>query len=62
MDRTNKFPFFRIRPRVIGQERLSKVWMVIGCSNLKIPGYSQNRIPKKFYDNQEYYSKEKDRI
>jgi hypothetical protein len=62
MDRTNKFLFFRIRPRVTGQERLSKVWMVIGCSKLKTPDYSQNRIPKKFYDNQEFYSKEKDRI
>jgi hypothetical protein len=60
--RTNKFPFFKIRPRVTGQERLSKVWMVLGCSKLKIPEYSQNKIPKKFYVNQEFYSKEKDRV
>jgi hypothetical protein len=61
VDRTKKFPFFKIRPRVSGQERLSKVWMVLGCSKLKTSEYSQNKIPKKFYDNQEFYSKEKDR-
>jgi len=61
VDRIKKFPFFKIRARVTGQERLSKVWMVLGCSKLKTPEYSQNKIPKKFYDNQEFYSKEKDR-
>ena len=53
---------YDFRPRVTGQERLSKVWMVLGCSKLKTPEYSQNKIPKKFYDNQEFYSKEKDRV
>jgi len=62
VDRTEKFPFFRIRQRVTGQERLSKIWMVLGCSKLKTPEYAQNKIPLKFYDNQEYYSKEKDRV
>ncbi|MBU1162018.1 MAG: hypothetical protein KKF96_05630 [Proteobacteria bacterium] len=61
MDRIKKFPFFKIRARVTGQERLSKVRMVLGCSKLKTPEYSQNKILKKFYDNQEFYSKEKDR-
>jgi hypothetical protein len=36
--------------------------MVLGCSKLKTPEYAQNKIPRKFYDNQEYYSKEKDRV
>ena len=62
VDRTEKFPFIRIRHRVTGQERLSKIWMILGCSKLKTPEYSQNKIPRKFYDNQEYYSKEKDRV
>lgn len=58
VDRTEKFPFFRIRQRVTGQVRLSKVWMILECSKLKAPEYSQNRIPRTFYDNQDYYSKE----
>jgi hypothetical protein len=57
VDRTKKFPYFRIRPRVTGEDRLSKVWMIVGCSKLKVPDYASNRIPKKFYDNQEFYSK-----
>ena len=62
VDRIKKFPFFKIRKRVTGQDRLSKIWMILGCSKLKTPEYSQNKIPKTFYDNQEYYSKEKDRV
>lgn len=62
VDRTTRFPFFRIRQRVTGQERLSKIWMILGCSKLKTPEYSQNKIPRTFYDNQDYYSKEKDRV
>jgi hypothetical protein len=62
VDRTEKFPFIRIRHRVTGQERLSKIWMILGCSKLKTPEYSQNKIPRKFYDNQKFYSKEKDMI
>ncbi|MFC1488820.1 hypothetical protein ACFL6B_03130 [Thermodesulfobacteriota bacterium] len=62
VDRTEKFPFFRIRKRVTGQDRLSKVWMILGCSKLKTPEYSQNRVPRIFYDNEEFYSKDKDMI
>jgi len=61
-DRTENFPFFRIRKRVTGQDRLSKVWMILGCSKLKTSEYSQNRVPRIFYDNQEFYSKDKDMI
>jgi hypothetical protein len=62
VDRIEKFPFFKIRQRVTGQDRLSKIWMILGCSKLKTPEYSQNKIPRSFYDNQEYYFKEKDRV
>jgi len=62
VDRIEKFPFIRIRQRVTGQDRLSKVWMIMGCSKLKTPEYAQNKIPRTFYDNQEFYSKEKDRV
>jgi hypothetical protein len=62
VDRTEKFPFFRLRHRVTGQDRLSKIWMILECSKLKTPEYGQNKIPRTFYDNKEYYSKEKDRV
>jgi hypothetical protein len=62
VDRIEKFPFIKIRQRVTGQDRLSKIWMILGCSKLKTPEYNQNKIPKTFYDNQEYYSKETDRV
>ncbi len=56
VDKTERFPFFRIRRRVTGQDRLSKVWMILGCSRLKTTEYAKNKIPKNFYDNQEFYS------
>lgn len=62
VERKANFPYFFIRPRVTGMDRLSKVWMVVGCSQLKTPQYNKNRIPREFYDNQDYYSKEKDPI
>lgn len=62
VDKTEGFPFFKIRPRVTSKDRLSKVWMTLGCSKLKIPEYAINRTPQEFYDNQEFYSKEKDII
>lgn len=60
VNKTKKFPFFKLRRRVTGQDRLSKVWMIMGCSGLKTEEYNKNRIPKKFYDNQDYYSKDVD--
>ncbi len=61
VDRIDRFPFFRIRKRVTGQDRLSKVWMVLECSKLKTPEYAANKLPRKFYDNQEFYSENNDR-
>lgn len=60
IDKIEKFPFYKIRRRVTGQDRLSKVWMILGCSRLKKTEYAQKRIPKIFYDNQKIYSKDKD--
>ncbi len=36
------FPFFKLRRRVTGQDRLSKVWMLLGCSKLKEAEYNGN--------------------
>ncbi len=52
------FPFLKLRRRVTGQDRLSKVWMLLECSKAKEPEYNRHRIPKSFYDNQDFYSKE----
>jgi hypothetical protein len=62
VDRIKGFPYVKFRKRVTGQDRLSKVWMILGCSGLKTPEYAQNRIPRKFYENQEFYSKENDKV
>lgn len=59
VNRTKKFPYIKIRRRVTGQDRLSKVWMILGCSRLKSAEYGRKRIPRKFYENQEFYSKDK---
>ncbi len=56
--RTSRFPFFKLRRRVTGQDRLSKVWMLLECSKIKDPEYNRHRIPKSFYDNQDFYSEE----
>jgi uncharacterized membrane protein len=60
INKTERFPFFKLRRRVTGQERLSKVWMILGCSGLKTAEYAKNKIPKKFYDNQKFYSSDND--
>lgn len=62
VDKTEGFPFFKIRPRVTSKDRLSKVWMILGCSKLKTPEHAESKIPREFYDNQEFYLKEKDMI
>ncbi|MEN8141335.1 MAG: hypothetical protein ABFR97_08955 [Thermodesulfobacteriota bacterium] len=53
---SHKFPFFTLRRRITGQVRLSKVWMLVGCCNLKDEEYNKQRIPKSFYDNQDHFS------
>ena len=59
VDRISSFPFFRFRRRINAQQRLSKVWMLVGCSKLKAPEYAKNRIPRHFYDNEGFYSSDK---
>ncbi len=56
VDKKTSFPYFTFRKRILGQERLSKVWMVLGCSKLKCAEYNAHRIPKNFYDNQDLFS------
>jgi hypothetical protein len=56
VDRVASFPFFRFRRRINAQERLSKIWMLVGCSKMKVPEYAKNRIPRHFYDNEDFYS------
>ena len=62
VSRISHFPFFKLRKRITGQDRLSKVWMVLGCSCLKSEAYAKNRLPKKFYENQDLYSEDEDRL
>lgn len=57
-EKTERFPYFTFRKRIQGQERLSKVWMILGCSKLKKPEYAKQRIPRNFYDNQDQFSNE----
>ena len=57
VEKKESFPYFSLRKRILGQERLSKVWMILGCSRLKSAEYNAQRIPKNFYDNQDFFSK-----
>ncbi|MEN8258789.1 MAG: hypothetical protein ABFS09_13080 [Thermodesulfobacteriota bacterium] len=58
IEKKESFPYFILRKRILGQERLSKVWMLLGCSKLKSAEYNAHRIPKNFYDNQDLFSEE----
>jgi predicted nucleic acid-binding Zn ribbon protein len=49
MERVEKFPYFRFRKRVTGQERLFMVWQLLDCHNLKITEHQAAKIPKNFY-------------
>lgn len=47
------------------RERAYRLWLMFVAYGKKMPSdpeYSQNKIPRKFYGNQEFYSKEKDRV
>ena len=62
VNRIDRFPFFKMRRRVTGQDRLSKVWMILGCSRLKTVEYDNKKIPKNFYENQRIFSKDKNEL
>ena len=49
VEKVEKFPYFRFRKRVTGQERLYMVWQLLDCHNLKIAEHQAAKIPKKFY-------------
>jgi hypothetical protein len=58
VDYSPKFPFFRLRKRVSGQERLSAIWRTLGCKDLKLPEFDKMRIPTRFYKDLENENKE----
>ena len=49
VDRSRRFPFFSVRKRVTGQDRLSMLWRKFKCSELKNEKYDAFNIPEKFY-------------
>jgi hypothetical protein len=49
---SSSFPYFRLRHRVSGQDRLAMLWRKFDCSQYKRADLNRNRIPGKFYDEQ----------
>jgi len=47
--RSDSFPFFRMRHRVSGQDRLAMLWAEFDCASYKKEELNKNRIPAKFY-------------
>ena len=47
--RSKRFPFFRLRHRVSGQDRLAMLWKKFGCAKYKSEELNKNRIPESFY-------------
>lgn len=47
--RSDRFPFFRLRHRVSGQDRLAMLWQKFGCASYKSEELNRNRIPEMFY-------------
>ena len=47
---SSSFPFFKLRHRVSGQDRLAMLWQKFDCSGYKREELNRNRIPKEFYD------------
>ncbi|MCK4840231.1 MAG: hypothetical protein KAS94_15600 [Desulfobulbaceae bacterium] len=43
------FPFFRLRHRVSGQDRLAMLWQKLDCPCHKSEALNRNRIPESFY-------------
>ncbi|MDH3359288.1 MAG: hypothetical protein OEL55_00310 [Desulfobulbaceae bacterium] len=51
--RKKRFPFWRFRHRVTGQDRVSELWQLINCPALKEESFNKHRIPERFYDDLE---------
>lgn len=49
IERIETFPFFKIRKRVTGQDRLSMLWRSMECHQMKNDNSRDNKIPKRFY-------------
>ena len=47
--KTDHFPYFKLRHRVTGQDRLSMLWRMCDCKSLKKEEFSDNKIPERFY-------------
>ncbi len=58
--KSSSFPFVKLRQRVTGRDRLSKVWMLLECSQIKKRKYSSKQTPRAFYENQERYAQKKE--
>ena len=48
--RSTSFPYFRLRHRVSGQDRLAMLWQKFDCPRYKREELNRNCIPEKFYD------------
>jgi hypothetical protein len=46
---SKSFPFFRLRHRVSGQDRLAMLWQKLDCPAHKNKALNRNRIPESFY-------------
>lgn len=46
---SKSFPFFRLRHRVSGQDRLAMLWQKLDCPCHKSETLNRNRIPESFY-------------
>lgn len=44
-----RFPFFSLRHRVSGQDRLAMLWQKLDCPGLKNEALNRNHIPEKLY-------------
>lgn len=49
LERTSRFPFFRFRKRVTGQDRLYMLWCAFHCHDRKKSDVKDKKIPKSFY-------------
>jgi hypothetical protein len=56
----SRFPFFRLRHRVSGQDRLAMLWEEFDCPKLKKEELRKLRIPRKFYRNYEAQGEDQD--
>ena len=49
LTRLSHFPYFTLRWRVTGQQRLYMIWELLDCDSFKNQEQRQDLIPRKFY-------------